>query len=249
MVFEVLGPVQLIVEDRPVRIAGRLQRTLLCLLLARANRPVPVDVSVDALWDRTPDRAEQRLQVLVRRLRRVLPQPERLSFGVGGYRLEVLPGEFDATRFEELLDEAAAASNTDPNRSSELIREALALWRGTPYEGLDVAELDIESQRLEDRRVMALEDLYQAELDAGNHAAIVSDLRELVTRHPLRERSRHPAHIECGRSSPTDSSTLTFWVTGESRRWTRLRCWGASYASSAWMRLRFPPVRRSDRPA
>jgi hypothetical protein len=50
VVFRVLGSVEVRHGDRVEVLSGRLQRTLLGVLLARANQPVPVDVLTDSLW-------------------------------------------------------------------------------------------------------------------------------------------------------------------------------------------------------
>ncbi|MGQ0572978.1 MAG: ATP-binding protein, partial [Pseudonocardia sp.] len=63
------------------------------------------------------------------------------------------------------------------------------LWRGEPFgEVSDVPVLHEAAQRLAERRLVALEDLYVAELAAGHAATIVPELAELAARHPLRER-------------------------------------------------------------
>ncbi len=160
---------------------------LLGVLLVRANEPVAADVLVDAMWDGQPDpRAKQKLQVHVHKLRRALGEPARLSFGPAGYRLAVRPGESDVARFAALVAQGAAAD--EPRRRAALVREALSLWRGAPYGGLDVPMLADEARRLAEHRLTALELLHEAELSSGRHAEVVAELAELVRAHPLRER-------------------------------------------------------------
>nr|WP_225954579.1 helix-turn-helix domain-containing protein [Kibdelosporangium phytohabitans] len=94
---------------------GQLRSTLLGVLLARANRPVPVSALADAMWnDAVDDRTPQKLHLHVHKLRRFLDDPDRVSSSAGGYQLRVLPGELDAERFESLADEAAARVAADP---------------------------------------------------------------------------------------------------------------------------------------
>ncbi|WP_158891636.1 AfsR/SARP family transcriptional regulator [Amycolatopsis anabasis] len=189
MRFDVLGPLRTHRGGEVVAVTGALRRALLAVLLARANEPVPADVLLDALWGgRTGDGSVQRLQVNVHRLRGTLDDPERLSFGPGGYCLRVQPDELDAERFGALLDTADGVAAADPRRCAELIRQALALWRGTPYQGVDVPDLLGEIQRLSERRLVAAEQLYAAELRCGRHAEITGELADLVRRNPLRER-------------------------------------------------------------
>jgi DNA-binding SARP family transcriptional activator/tetratricopeptide (TPR) repeat protein len=188
MEFEVLGPVRLRRDADPAARLGRLQRTLLGLLLLHANRPVSADTLTEALWEGVQDdRVDQNLRLHVHRMRRTLGEAGRLSYSPGGYQLRVLPGELDAERFETLVDEAAQIADQEPERCVDLVRKALGLWRGTPYEGLDFPMLADEAHRLADRRLAATELLFEAELARGRSAAIVGDLTDLVRRHPLRE--------------------------------------------------------------
>ncbi len=168
--------------------SGRLQGTLLGVLLLHADAVVSHDELTDALWGERPgDRAEANLHLTVHRLRRKLPDPGRLTAESGGYRLRVDPGELDVERFEALLDEGRGLLATDPAKAVERIRAAVDLWRGEPYTGIDVPALNGEAQRLTERRLGGLTDLYEAELIRGRHAAVVGDLMEEVRRQPLHE--------------------------------------------------------------
>ncbi|MQY13829.1 Regulatory protein AfsR [Streptomyces sp. RB5] len=185
----VLGPLRMTGRGDAAagEVPGALRRGLLSLLLARADEPVPAEVLLDALWGERPEPGRiRRLQLQVHRLRQLLDAPERLEFGASGYRLRVRPGELDAGRFGALLTEAGPAG---PARRVELIREALALWQGeTPYAGVELPALAGEVQRLGDRRLLALEELYEAELRCGHEARAAGELARLTERHPLRER-------------------------------------------------------------
>lgn len=185
--FDVLGPVRVTVGTDAVPLAGRLRLGLLALLLVRANTPVPGEALLDALWDDRCDRNRlQRLHTNVHKLRKALDEPERLTFDSGNYLLRVNAGELDADRFDDLL--ARAGTTDDAACRVELLRTALELWRGEPFQGLDFGELVAHSQRLIERKQAALEEFYIAELECGRHAAAVADLTELVRAHPLRER-------------------------------------------------------------
>ena len=189
MRFEMLGPLRMRRGGEVVPVSGALRRSLLAVLLAHANEPVPVDVLVDALWGgQAGEGSVQRLQLHVHRLRAVLDESERLSFGPDGYCLRAGPGELDAHRFDALVDEASGVATTDPRRCVELVRRALDLWRGTPYQGVDVPHLIGEIHRLSERRLVAVEDLYTVELRLGRYGEVTGELTELVHRHPLRER-------------------------------------------------------------
>lgn len=188
MEFDVLGPLRVHSGGQPVPVTAAMLRTLLGILIARANTPVSVDALVDALWEGRPtESAHKKVQLHVHRLRRRLGDPGRIRFEHSGYTLAVQPDELDADRFERLLTDGAESS--DPARAVQLLRQALALWRGDPFGDVgDALMLRASADRLTERRSVALEDLYVAELASGNAAAIVPELAELAARQPLRER-------------------------------------------------------------
>ncbi|TQL68793.1 DNA-binding SARP family transcriptional activator [Nocardioides albertanoniae] len=182
MRFEVLGPLHLSRDGRRSPVTGTLRRNLLALLLVHANRPVSAEALTESLWG---EEASVRLHTHVHRLRSVLEDPDRISWDQSGYRLRVDPDECDAARFEELVREAADAA---PDQASALLREALDLWRGPAYAGVELLEVTEEAARLEERRADATEALYAAELGRGRHAEVAGELGEAARRHPLRER-------------------------------------------------------------
>lgn len=189
MRFEVLGPMRVRrgTEEVEIPVPGLLRQRLLALLLANANTAVSADSLATALWGAEPDkRSGSRLHLLVHRLRKTLEEPGRLISDGGGYWIQVEPDELDVERFETILD--LAESTPDPQRRVELLRRAQQLWRGAPYQDLDLGELAGEVQRVAERRVVALEQLHAAELQCGRHALIIAELTELVREHPLRER-------------------------------------------------------------
>jgi DNA-binding SARP family transcriptional activator/tetratricopeptide (TPR) repeat protein len=188
MDFEVLGPLRVRHDGQLARLSAPMSRMVLGVLLTRANTPVPVDVLVDALWAGHRDpRAAKKLQLHVHRLRRILGDPARIRFENGGYTLRVHPGELDAERFESALTEGADAAN--PASAVALLRTALRLWRGDPFSDItDLPLLRAEADRLVERRLAGLAQLYAAELACGHANAIIPELVELAGHHPMRER-------------------------------------------------------------
>ncbi|HET9116927.1 MAG TPA: BTAD domain-containing putative transcriptional regulator, partial [Pseudonocardiaceae bacterium] len=187
MNFEVLGPLRVRLGERPVPLSAPMPRMVLGVLLTRANTPVPVDVLVDALWAGQRDpRAAKKLQLHVHRLRRALGDPTRILYENGGYTLRVHPGELDAECFESALTESTGAGH--PARAVVLLRQALGLWRGDPFSDIvDLPLLRAEADRLSERRLAGLAQLYTAELACGHATVIVPELVELAGRHPMRE--------------------------------------------------------------
>ncbi len=191
MRFQVLGPVQVVQDGQVVGPISELRRKLLAVLLVRAGRPVPTEVLVEALWGASaPQRPGNSLQVHVHRLRLVLDSPDRLVSISGGYQLCVGPDELDADEFGRLHDEGRrTAGSGDLEHAVAILREALALWRGAPY--ADIAETEVvasAAQRLAETRLVAYEELFDAELALGRAREVVPELTELVAEYPLRER-------------------------------------------------------------
>jgi len=82
---------------------------------------------------------------------------------------------------------------------------ALALWRGRALVEFTYDEFaQAEAGRLEELRLVAIEELADAELASGRHANAVGRLQALVDEHPLRERlwgSLMLALYRCGRQA------------------------------------------------
>ncbi|MEU6428278.1 BTAD domain-containing putative transcriptional regulator [Microbispora sp. NPDC046973] len=187
MSFAVLGPLDVRRDGRPVEVGGQRLRALLTLLLLDAGRTVSTEALVAGVWDdRPPSGVGNALQALVSRLRATLGRGLVVG-GPSGYRLAVSPDQVDLHLFARLAREGAAALTAgDPGRAAGLLREALGLWRGAPLTDLPNAEAEVA--RLEELRIAATEDGIEAELALGRHADLITQLRLLVTAHPLRER-------------------------------------------------------------
>lgn len=191
MRFEVLGPVRAVDGARVVGPVSDLRRLLLAVLLVRANRTVSSDLLADVMWgDAPPERPAKSLQIHVHRLRQVLDDPDRLAGVPGGYTLEVGPGELDAADFESIHVEARLARERgDLDAAIAASRAGLELWRGTPYADVDDGVvIGPEARRLAESRLIATEELYEAELARGRAREVVPELTELVAEFPLRER-------------------------------------------------------------
>src|SRR3954470_19867050 len=119
MQFRILGPIEVADDGRILDLGGPKQRALLAMLLLEANRVVPRDRLIDALWDESPpETARKALQVHVSQLRKAVG-PDRIETRAPGYVLHLDDGDLDAARCRALHD----AGRFD---------EALALWRGPP---------------------------------------------------------------------------------------------------------------------
>jgi DNA-binding SARP family transcriptional activator len=187
--FRILGPLEVVEEGRVLTLAGGRQRSLLALLLTRPNEVVSADRLIDELWpSEPPQNAANALQYHVSQLRKSLGAADTVVTQPPGYLIRIGPNELDLLRFERLVAEAERAA---PEQAAELLREALALWRGPAL--ADVANepfAQMEILRLEELRLRALELRLEADLAGGRHGEVVGELEALVREHPLRERLR-----------------------------------------------------------
>jgi DNA-binding SARP family transcriptional activator len=188
MDFRLLGPLEVVERDRPLKLGGLKQRSLLAILLLEANELVSTDRLIDKLWGATPPATcAKSIQVYVSRLRKQLGN-SRLATHAPGYMLRVEASELDLARFEQLADEARRA---DARAAARKLRDALALWRGPPLADLTYEPFaQPEIARLEELRMAVLEQRMDADLAVGRHAELVGELEALIVRNPLRERLR-----------------------------------------------------------
>ncbi|WP_433331683.1 BTAD domain-containing putative transcriptional regulator [Spirillospora sp. CA-294931] len=193
MRFGVLGPLEVRTgEGKPVRVPETKVRALLADLLVHRGRTVPADRLIDDLWGTAPPaNASATLRAKVSQLRRALDEAEPgarelVTFQAPGYALTA--EDVDADRFQDLL-ERAGRQDGDPRAKAALLREALGLWRGPAYADFEEFTRD-EARRLEERRLVALEDLAETRLELGEHGVLAGELAALVDAHPLRERLR-----------------------------------------------------------
>ncbi|ANB04149.1 hypothetical protein SAM40697_6739 [Streptomyces ambofaciens] len=120
-----------------------------------------------------------------------------------GYVLRLGPATTDAQRFDRLAARAGVLAVSAPGCAADVLRQALALWRGPALHGSGQGPLcSGGAALLEERRLLALESLFDASLRADRGAEITGELQELVAVHPLRERFQEQlmAALElCGR--------------------------------------------------
>jgi DNA-binding SARP family transcriptional activator/tetratricopeptide (TPR) repeat protein len=194
MKFGVLGPLEVLDDDRKVALGGPRPRALLAILLLHRGEVVPVEQLIDQLYGGRPPRgAVKSIQAHVSRLRKALADGCELRALAGGYALELgSDNSLDLDRFDHLVERGRQAlTHGDAEVASSSFADALALWRGPPLADFrydDFAQAEIG--RLEERKLAVIEDWIEAELALGRHADVVPELERLVNDHPLRERPR-----------------------------------------------------------
>ncbi|WP_327001924.1 AAA family ATPase [Dactylosporangium sp. NBC_01737] len=213
MRFGILGTTRAWRTDgREVIVGGPALRTLLVLLLAREGEAASADSLVEELYgDRPPSDAGHALQSQISRLRRTLAEAT-IDALPSGYRLPIGDHQIDVTEFERLSREGRQAlGDGEPRRAAELLRAALALWRRAALADVaDAPSARAVAHRLEERRLTCVEDRVEAELRLGEHRAAVAELRELVARQPLRERSHGLLMRALAASDETAAALSTF---------------------------------------
>jgi predicted ATPase/DNA-binding SARP family transcriptional activator len=191
MEFRILGPLEVRTGGCAIALGGEKRRALLAMLLLHANEPVSAERLAVVLWgeDAAVD-AVKTVRVHVSRIRAALGNRDALVTTPGGYRLRVGTDELDADRFEKLLQRARRAlADGAPAQAAELLRAALALWRGgvladLRYEVFAQGEI----ARLEELRWDAIEARNDADLELGRADVVLAELELRADEAPLRER-------------------------------------------------------------
>jgi DNA-binding SARP family transcriptional activator/tetratricopeptide (TPR) repeat protein len=187
-----LGPLEVRRDDEPVRIAAPKQRALLTLLALDVGRVVSADELADRLWaGNPPTSAVTALQVYISQLRKLLGS-DVIVTRPPGYVLDLPADAVDAVRFEQRVVEGRASLTSGDFCTAELVLgEAVSVWRGSAlaefvYEDWAAAPI----RRLEELRLVALEDRIDAQLELGKGTELTGELEGLVREFPLRERLR-----------------------------------------------------------
>ncbi|WP_422772036.1 AfsR/SARP family transcriptional regulator [Plantactinospora sp. WMMC1484] len=191
--FRLLGPVEVRVDDRPVRLAGPRSQAILAAMLLEPDRLVPVSRLVDATWGESPP-ASANVQVRnrvaeMRRLLRGVGVPEdTIETRGSGYLLRLASGQLDLDVFERRVAEAEDhARRGELAEAVEWFAAALTLWRGPALDGLRTPVLAAAAQRLEERRMAVVGYCIDLELDLGRYDLVIGKLHELVDAYPWRE--------------------------------------------------------------
>ncbi|WP_433327834.1 alpha/beta fold hydrolase [Spirillospora sp. CA-294931] len=196
MRFEVLGP--LVVRTSAgelVKVPDRKVRALLADLLVSAGRPVSADRLIDDLWgEELPANPTATLQTRVSQLRKALEDAESGGRALvvtrpPGYLLDIAAEDLDAGRFRALAERARGTA--DPRQRASLFADALGLWRGHAFADVgDEPFARAAIDRLDEERLVVMEEHAETRLDLGDHDLLVAPLGELTARYPYRQRLR-----------------------------------------------------------
>ncbi|MEU9885375.1 BTAD domain-containing putative transcriptional regulator [Sphaerisporangium sp. NPDC051011] len=191
--FHALGPFQVVAGDSPLDLGGLRQQAVLARLLVARGRAVPMSVLIDELWPGDPPaQALSTIQGYVSRLRRALEpgrapreEAEILVSAPPGYALRAGSDTVDTWLFESLV---RAGETGDAAAVWDRMERALGLWRGPALaEFADLSWAAAEAMRLDELRLMAVEQRAEAALRLGMASATIPDLESHASAHPLRE--------------------------------------------------------------
>jgi DNA-binding SARP family transcriptional activator len=186
--FRLLGNIEVLADDRPVDLGHLRQRCVLLALLLEANRIVSVDQLVDRVWARPPHRARETLYGYLHRLRKALADVEGVDIArqSGGYSIAVDETRIDVYRFRELVRQAHATN--EDFVASALFEQALSLWRGEAFAGVDTRWVNGARDTLSKERFAAQLHHTDLLLRQGRHAELVTELTARATEHRWDER-------------------------------------------------------------
>lgn len=185
--INVLGSWEIVSGSASVPVPPGHLRSLLSSLALAPGRPVRMDVLADQVWgEQHPMNIRATLSTYVTRLRKLLGNDVVTSFRGGGYSLTVDGADVDLHRFRGLLRQARTAGST--GQELGLLTEALGLWRGRPFTGVesDWLERDV-LPALTEEWFTATERRIDLDLARGSARDLVAELWQLTNEHPLRE--------------------------------------------------------------
>ncbi|TWF75887.1 putative ATPase [Pseudonocardia hierapolitana] len=183
---ELLGPLRLAVDGRPVEVPGPKRRAVLALLAAAEGRVVHADGLLDALWpEEPPESGRAALQSHVSRLRGHLgPAGSRLVSTGGGYRLALEEAELDVAQARSLLRQARETTAA----AVDHLRAASALWRGPVLaEFADFPPLAATAIAYDQLRRDVIELLVGCSIRSGRLDDVVDLATAMLAEDPLRE--------------------------------------------------------------
>ncbi|GLZ40650.1 AfsR/SARP family transcriptional regulator [Actinokineospora sp. NBRC 105648] len=193
----VLGPVELRSDDSgdSVNLGGPKPKALLAALLLQVRQVVSTERLIDLIWDESPPASANALvHTYVSLLRRGFATADRraaLATRAPGYLLDVDPTDSDLESFENNLYAARHAERqVDHETAAGLYDQAIRLWRGPAFGGIEADFARSQSASLAEELLSAEEGRARCHLRQGRAGEVATHLRRLVSAHPLREQVR-----------------------------------------------------------
>lgn len=197
--IEILGPLVLRVDAQPVRL-GPMLRALVIALVCADGYTLTAAALERRLWENPPPGAADTVRSHIAHVRgaigRASEPPDRCrgqkllvtesSLGGTSYRLRLTAEQVDAAGFERLVRTGQAALRHDqPGQAARHLRDALALWHGSPL--ADAAHLPFARAtiaHLKNLRMAALLGRIEADVWSGHYREVIGELEVLIAERP-----------------------------------------------------------------
>jgi DNA-binding SARP family transcriptional activator len=195
MLVRALGPVELHAVGQVIVPGGPKPKALLAALAVHVRQVVAIDRLVDLIWDeRPPSSAPALVHQYVSQVRRGFARAGAravLATRAPGYQLHLRADQLDLEVFAQLVRAAGKAEQAgDPAGGARAYRQALDLWRGPAFGGVDTRFARNHAAGLDAERLTAEEGLARCLLGLGLVTEAITRLTALTAAHPLREESR-----------------------------------------------------------
>jgi DNA-binding SARP family transcriptional activator len=195
MKISVLGRFELTGPRGTVRVTARRHQIVLATLVWHANQVVPIESLIDALWGAAPpDTARSQVHICVSGIRKRLARGglhQLVDTEPPGYLARVDASELDLHAFDEFVARGRASmADGRWDEASRCLADALSLWRGEPFAGMDSDRIRPLAVQLAERRISTSEEYFTLQNRLGRSADVIGDLMTLVEQHPFRERLR-----------------------------------------------------------
>ncbi|MGW2515235.1 BTAD domain-containing putative transcriptional regulator [Streptomyces scopuliridis] len=212
MEFRLLGPVEALTDDTPVRLSGTKIHTVLSTLLLARGRSVSYEQLSSRLWGWSPPSSmHAQIYTYIHKLRKSLGEEVSLTRQHRGYRMDIEDSTLDLVQFEDHVEAGRRALDLGDHRTAaSQLGAGLRLWRGTALSNVTEQLAELERPALEEAYVAATEQRIAADLVLGEHTRLVPELTGLVSQHPLREHFRAQLVTALGRSNRQADALLTF---------------------------------------
>ncbi|MGA6156550.1 AfsR/SARP family transcriptional regulator [Stenotrophomonas sp. NPDC087984] len=192
MDIHLLGPVELRLEGRQLKLGSDKERALLAALALEVGRPISMNSLLERLWDgKAPPRARENTHTYISRVRKQLrlagtgPSSPRITSRAHTYVLNTDPDSVDLNRFQRLTDLAGAvAKSGEDERVVDLLTRAERLWQGEALAGLPGTWAETVRSTLAERRLQAAISRIAALHRLGRFADSIGELSAMVRHHP-----------------------------------------------------------------
>ncbi|MFE0177208.1 BTAD domain-containing putative transcriptional regulator [Streptomyces sp. NPDC059002] len=183
-------------RSESIAVGGPRQRAVLAALLLSPDQVVSVDSLIEQVWSGSPpSTGRTQVAICVAALRKVFRaagcEQTVIATVTPGYVFRSDSHTLDTVTFARLVrageEQARRGRLAD---AADLMRDALALWRGPALSDVTSNFAEVEVMRLDEERMHAIERQMALRLELGEHDALLGELTALVQARPLRDRMR-----------------------------------------------------------